>query len=154
MCVRLCRRAAVLQAAVRGHTKVLGPLTSLAVMVSGPFCVCVFCATCCRALLDKPDRGESCMRLRPSSCAASCRVQSYQWHMVALASLAVTALVMWYFSGFGAACYRPPLDKPEFAASFVRLCGRAVAFQPAKLTVRDQSTSAKTNLNLPPRSTP
>ena len=104
--------------------------------------------------MNKPERGESCMRLRPSSCAASCRAQSYQWHMVALASLAVTALVMWYFSGFGAACYRPPLDKPELAASFVRLCGRAVAFQPAKLTVRDQSISAKTFLNLPPRSTP
>ena len=61
--MRMCGRAAALQAAVRNHTTGMRTLARLAVVVSAMFHVGGFCVACCRALLDKPELGASLVRL-------------------------------------------------------------------------------------------
>ena len=43
--------------------RIRGPLASFAAVVSGLFCICIFCVACCRALLDRPELRESFKRL-------------------------------------------------------------------------------------------
>ena len=49
--------------------RIWGPPASLAVTVSGAFCVCGFCVACGRTLLDTPELNENLLRL--CRCAAA-----------------------------------------------------------------------------------
>ena len=108
-------------------------------------CVGGFCGKCCRILLDKPELGESFMHLCDRAAAFQLAVRNHTNGMGALASFTLAVSVMLYIGGFCVACCRTLLHKPERGTSFVRLCGCVVALQLSVLTLRGQSTSAKTD---------
>ena len=74
------------------------------------------------------------LKLVKASCVRAVAQPAARDHtnfMRALASSAVAVSVMRYVGGVCNACCRALLDKPQPGASFVRLCGRVVAFHPA-----------------------
>ena len=92
------------------------------------FCVRIFGVACCRALLGKPELGESFMRVCGRAAALQRSVRNHTDGMGTLASLAVVVSAMFHVGSLCVACCRVLLDRPELGAGFVRLCGRVVAF--------------------------
>ena len=91
--------------------RIRGQLASLAAVVSGLFCVGIFCVACYRALLNKPELRESFRRLCRRAAALQLGVRSHSAGMGALASLAVTVSIMFYVCVFLIACCRVLLDE-------------------------------------------
>ena len=113
--------------------------------VSVLFCVGVFCAAGCRILLDKPELGESFLRLCGRAAAFQPAVRNHTNGMGALASLTLAVSVMLYVGGFCVACCRALLHKPVLAqASYVCAVAPLLSNSPC-FTLRGQSTSAKTD---------
>ena len=91
--------------------RIRAPLASLAAVVSGLFCIGIFCVACCRALLDKPELRESFRRLCRRAAAFQLVVRNHTKGMGALASLAVAVSIMFCVGVFVVACCRALLDK-------------------------------------------
>ena len=109
------------------------------------FCVRVFCAKCCRILLDKAELGESFMCLCDRAAALQPAARNHTNCMGALASLTQAVSVMLYVGRFCVACCRALLHKPELGTSFVCLRVCAIAFQLAVLYLVRLEDTAKTN---------
>ena len=95
-----------------------------------------FCIARCRALLDKRKLGGRCMRSCARAAAFQHAARNHTIGMGTLVSLAVAVSAMFYVDGFCIARCLALLDKRYLGESFLRLCGRAAAFQP---TVRNHT---------------